>query len=538
MKKLLVVLLSLLMILSLAGCGSKQEESSSKKIVVGVSYDASTIDAANSLDDGSGFVVRLITEPLLRFVESSVTPGLAETWESNEDGTVWTFHLRESKFQDGSDVTANDVAYAIIRTLTPENGLGNASDSNINTIKNAAAFIEGTCTADDLGINVVDDYTLELTYEADTPATEDYFGDTVFAPVKQSNVEELGIAYGSDENLIGNGPFMISKWTRDSEIVLVKNPNYWNADAIKLDEIDAIVGATAETGVDMMLTDKLDAATYSDVKKINTILEDGGFSTLNVAGSAQFLHMNASGKTEETGKWLGNLNFRKALSAAIDREKYVEAVYPTHTPATSVVPGTEVGVEDLFNNEYDTGSWSSTADEEAAKQYLQAAMDELGVTSVEDIPTFTMLAMDSTGNVDALNLIADQWKKVLGISCALDMQPMMGMLGKVMTGDFDFWKGGGSIEIDTLDIMGDYTTEDGYYGFNDEEFDALYKAALATSTKKDRKDALAALATYFTDNMMDLELTWSGETLVYSDKFTGIAVNNGNVDYTYADIAE
>jgi ABC-type transport system substrate-binding protein len=86
--------------------------------------------------------------------------------------------------------------------------------------------------------------------------------------------------------------------------------------------------------------------------------------------------------------------------------------------------------------------------------------------------------------------------------------------------------------------MGDYTTEDGYYGFNDEEFDALYKAALATSTKKDRKDALAALATYFTDNMMDLELTWSGETLVYSDKFTGIAVNNGNVDYTYADIAE
>ena len=240
MKKLLVVFLSLLMILSLAGCGSKQEESSSKKIVVGVSYDASTIDAANSLDDGSGFVVRLITEPLLRFVESSVTPGLAEKWESNEDGTVWTFHLRESKFQDGSDVTANDVAYAIIRTLTPENGLGNASDSNINTIKNAAAFIEGTCTADDLGINVIDDYTLELTYEADTPATEDYFGDTVFAPVKQSNVEELGIAYGSDENLIGNGPFMISKWTRDSEIVFVKNPNYWNADAIKLDEIDAI----------------------------------------------------------------------------------------------------------------------------------------------------------------------------------------------------------------------------------------------------------------------------------------------------------
>ena len=539
MKKLLSLLLALLMLACLAGCGSndaaeEKTEESTNVIRYGMAYDATTADAGNALDDASGFVVRLIGEPLVRFVEGTPTPGIAESWECNEEATVWTFHLRESTFSDGTPCTANDFAYAIIRTLTPENGLGNASDSDINTILNATKFAAGECTADDLGVKVVDDYTLELTFEADTPAEIECFGNDVYAPALQSNVEELGIAYGSNDKMIGNGPFMFESWTRDSEVVLVKNPNYWNADAIKLDKIDIIVGATGETGVDMLSTNNIDVASFSSTKQVEAIMEAGDFATLTVGGGAQFLHINSAGHDEEAGKWLGNVNFRKALSAAVDRDKYIEAVYPTHTAASSVVPDTEMGVSELFNQEYDTGSWSTAADEEAAKAYLAAAMEELGAASVDEIPTLYMLAMDSTGNVDALNLIADQWKKVLGITCELDMETMMGMLGKVMSGDFDFWKGGSSIAIDTLDMMGDYTTEDGYYGYADEEYDALYAKALAASNKQERKDALAELATYFTENCMDLELTWQGDYCVYSTEFGGIAENNGNVDLTFA----
>ena len=536
MKKLLTILLALLMVVGLSACqsGGNDEEETIVELRYGMSYDATTADAANALDDASGFVVELINEPLVRFVEGNPTEGIAQSWESNDEATVWTFYLRESTFSDGTACTANDFAYSIIRTLTPENGLGNASDSDINTILNATKFAAGECTAEDLGVKVIDDYTLELTFEADTPAEIECFGNSVYSPMLQSNVEELGVAYGSNDKMICNGPYMFKSWTRDSEVVLVKNPNYWNAESIKLDQITIVVGATGETGVDMLSTNNIDVASFSSTKQVEAVMEAGDFETLTVGGGAQFLHINSAGHDEEAGKWLGNVNFRKALSAAVDRDKYVEAVYPTHTAASSVVPDTEMGVSDLFNKEYDTGSWSTAADEEAAKAYLAAAMEELGATSVDEIPTFYMLAMDSTGNVDALNLIADQWKKVLGIECKLDMETMMGMLGKVMSGDFDFWKGGSSISIDTLDMMGDYTTEDGYYGFADAEYDTLYATALAASNKQERKDALAALCTYFTENCMDLELTWQGEYCVYSSEFGGIAENNGDVDITFA----
>ena len=198
-------------------------------------------------------------------------------------------------------------------------------------------------------------------------------------------------------------------------------------------------------------------------------------------------------------------------------------------------------MDGFFNEEYDIPGWSTKQDAESAKAYLAKAMEELGASDVSEIPAFTMLAMDSESNVICLNAVADMWLNVLGIKCELDMEPISEMINKAYSGDYDFWKGGNSPELDELESLANYSASEGIAGMqyeDDTEYQAMYETALNAVTWKDRKDGIAKLATYWTDNMMDFVITWQAEYVVYNKKVTGIAINGYNVDYTYADIAE
>ena len=104
---------------------------------------------------------------------------------------------------------------------------------------------------------------------------------------------------------------------------------------------------------------------------------------------------------------------------------------------------------------------------DAAKEYLAAAMDELGASDVSEIPTFTMLAFDSEKNVTCLNAVADMWLNALGIQCDLDLQPITEMLSKASAGDYDFWKGGQSVGMDSMgNVFVQYEATAGSCGLN------------------------------------------------------------------------
>ena len=373
-------------------------------LYVGSAYDASTLDPAMATDDGSYNVIRLTGEPLLRLVDGEVQPGVAESYEVSEDSKEWTFHLRESVWADGTPMTANDFVYTLVRDLNPDNALENASTLYI--IKNGEAYNGGKVSAEEVGVEAVDDYTLKITCE--TPAYPRTFTDYMFIPVKEEMVEANGNAYGAEyETIVSNGPFTVTEWVHDSELVLTKNENYWNKDAIKLQEIHVMAGAAGDTAVDMLLTDSLDAAEFTTQASMQAVLDNDGFNSYAYYDGVQFIHLNHHGKTEETGKWLDNVNFRKALNAAIDREALVAAVYTTDVPASSIISSTELGVSEPLDQEFEISSWSTTQDVDAAKEYLAAAMEDLGVSDVSEIPTFTMLAFDSEKNVTCMNAVAD-----------------------------------------------------------------------------------------------------------------------------------
>ena len=174
MKKLLVALMALLMCLSLAACGSNENtgdttgDTAKKVLRFNVGYDPDTFDpqASNVLENA--IINNQIYDYLYREdVNGNFEPSLAEKYEMSDDGLVYTFHLRSGlTFADGSPLTASDVKFSWIRALDPANAFEYAYQ--LYYIKNGAAFNAGECTADEVGIEVVDDTTLVVTLENPT----------------------------------------------------------------------------------------------------------------------------------------------------------------------------------------------------------------------------------------------------------------------------------------------------------------------------------------------------------------------------------
>ncbi|HLT21525.1 MAG TPA: peptide ABC transporter substrate-binding protein [Thermomicrobiales bacterium] len=175
-------------------------------------------------------------------VDYAAVPDIAESWEANEDFSVWTFHIREGTgWSNGDPITAHDYEWSWKRQLDPATV---ASYANfLYDIKNAEAFNTGQdgVTIDDVGVRAVDDYTLEVEMEAPAsyfPIVATY---VAAAPAHRASVEAHGDDW-TDPNLVDevvcSGPFKLVQWDHDQLVVLEKNEHYWNADNITLTRIE------------------------------------------------------------------------------------------------------------------------------------------------------------------------------------------------------------------------------------------------------------------------------------------------------------
>ena len=172
-KKLVAALLAATMVLSLAACGGKDGGGSGGSGGSGggeemyynnyLMTEPSTLDSIKGNDNYSRGILINTMEPLTRLVEKDGEQvreaAGAESWESNEDGTVWTFKIRDNKWSDGQEVTAADYAYGITQTLNPDAGSPN-SFFTASFIKNGSKVVNGEASVEELGVKVVDDKTV------------------------------------------------------------------------------------------------------------------------------------------------------------------------------------------------------------------------------------------------------------------------------------------------------------------------------------------------------------------------------------------
>ncbi|MBQ9308103.1 MAG: peptide ABC transporter substrate-binding protein [Clostridia bacterium] len=474
---------------------------------VGMGYDPNTLDYAEVNLDSANFVIEATAETLIRDIgNDQYVPGLAESWEKSEDAKTWTFHIREGlTYQDGeTPITAEDFRYNLMRTIDPEAAHGNASFF----IAGALAYYEGEGTAEDVGVKVIDDYTIEYTFE--NPAYESTFTSvSLFGALEQAYVEQYPETWGaSAEAYLANGPYMVKEWVSDASVSLVKNPAYYNPSLATLDEIRVIVGATGDTGVDMMLAGELDIADFTKPQQIQTLTDAGFEVKFDYIESYQGLNVNHAGKTEETGKFLGNANFLTALNLALNREAMVLSVRQGELPANRLTAPSEAAY--AANPDYE--AWPTAGDPALAKEYLDKALEELGVT-LDEVPTFGLMCFEAQGSIDTLAVVQDMWLQTLGIKTEIEAVTIQVMIGNAMSGQYDFWLGGNSPSVPDAceSYLTGFTTANytPLRGYSDPTFDALYNKTVAATSLEERYANYAELEKYFCENVLGIITTWT-----------------------------
>ena len=530
MKRTLALILAMMLLVSVFACTASAE--APKVIRYGHGYDATTLDPQNAEDDGSYFVINNIIEPLVVGYDGTIHPGVAESWETSEDGTVYTFHLRQSNWSDGTPLTAKDFVYAAQRVLSPDAAYAQAY--SFYTLKNGEQYNLGECAFEEVGVKALDDYTLEYTLSAPSATFLFDVSGYAFAPMNQAACEKYGETYGAEaDNMLTNGPFICTEWLHDSKITISKNENYWNAENVHIDEVQYIIGASGQVAVDLFMAEELDVAGFSKQDNIDTMMMLGMDYTTNLS-SSNFIWMNCSGGSDATTKFMSNTNFRNAISAAISREDVMRVCNVVGVPADRIAAPTLVTASGKsWDEAYPVEGWSTQAEPEKAKEYLNKAMEELG-TTVEEVPELVMVCFDSQSNMTKLQAIQDMVFQTLGINCVISPQPIQQMFALVMGGEFDFWVGGKSLETpDWLSQIG-FEFSDGQGaigGYKNEEYNAMFHAAETAATQEEREALLIQLENIIIEDMTTLHLFWSEEYTFTVPGLTGLKELNGYGPY-------
>lgn len=284
----------------LTGCGSyKDNEGEAKangkttdKQVLNLASptEIRTMDTARATDTDSGQVMRNVFEGLYNLGEGNKpVPGVAKSHDVSSDKMKYTFHLRDSKWSNGTPVTAKDFVFAWQRAVEP----ATASEYAFLffDIKNAKKINSKELPADQLGVKAIDDHTFEVELERPVPYFISLTAFPTFLPINEEYFKSQGDKYALEDNtLLYNGAFTLNDWKHEQSFQFKKNPNYWDKDNVKLKKINFNVVKEKSTEVNLYESKQLDRVVLtSDL--FDKYRKDGNFKERPDVG-VQFLRMN------------------------------------------------------------------------------------------------------------------------------------------------------------------------------------------------------------------------------------------------------
>lgn len=387
-KKVLSLLLAATMVFSFAACGSSSKKSSSdsENVATAVNTDTSTLyvnlasepdyldPALNTSVDGACLAVNSFVGLLTYDESGELTPALAESMpEVSEDETTYTVHMIESKWSDGTELTANDFVYSWNRAIAEETASDYAYLFDV-----VARNEDGT-----LAVTADDDYTLTIHLNAPCPYFNQLLAFPIFMPVPQAAVEAANPdgttpgAWCQEAGFVSNGAFTLSEWKHDESMTYVKNDNFYNADKVELEKLNYMLSAdnTATYAaynsgdldfIDDVPTDEIPSVSGND--EFNVVDQLGTYYVAFNVGSDLF-----DGMTSDQAS-----AFREAISLLIDRDYIVETVGQTgQVAADSFIPeGMEDGNGEAYESSYyDADATGAESTEDAVKLLEEAGCE-------------------------------------------------------------------------------------------------------------------------------------------------------------------
>lgn len=471
-----------------------------------------TIDPALATDSTSGAIIKNVFEGLTAMNnEGEVLPAAAESWEVSEDGLTYTFTLRDGNvWSNGDPVTASDFEFAWKRVLNPETASQYASI--LYVLEGAEAYNAGEGEADAVGVTAVDEKTLEVKLANPTSFFLELTAFYTYMPVHQATVEaDANWALDAGDAYVSNGPFSLQEWAHSSHYVLVKSDSYWDAENVALDtvnvqiiEADSTANAEFQAGgIDYL------GSPYSTVS-LDAIDLYRANEELNVAPYAAIYWY----KLNTTDEVTSNVNIRKALALAIDRQGLVDNITKGgQLPALGLVPPTIAGFED------DRGYFAD-ADYDAAKEYLATGLEELGLADASEL-TINISINTSEAHSTIAQFIQEGWAQNLGINVNIDNTEWQVYLERLNVLDFQVARMGWIADYnDASSFLDMYRTADSGNndtGWENEEFKSLIDQASAEQDPAVRTDLQLQAEAIMVDEMPVIPLYYYTNLYVVHD---------------------
>ncbi|MCW6659375.1 peptide ABC transporter substrate-binding protein [Aerococcaceae bacterium NML191292] len=493
-----------------------------------------TADPGKATDSNSGALVRNVFEGLVRpDKDGKLSPAVAESWEVSEDGKVYTFKLRpEAKWSNGDPVKASDFEFSWKRVLNPDTAAEYATQ--LYLIEGAEAYNTGDGKPEDVGVKALDDTTLEVTLKTPTAYFLELTSFYTFYPVHQATVEaNEDWANDAGDNYVTNGPFSLAVWNHDVDYQLVKNEHYWDADNVQLSEVNVQMIESEATANAQFQNGDLDyiGSPYQtpSLDAIDTYKEQGQLNIAPLAGVYWY-------KVNTTDEVMSNVNLRKALALAMDRQGLVENITKGgQIPALGIVPPTMEGFKE------DRGYFKD-GDFEEAKGYLGKALEELGLKEAKEL-TLKLSINTSEAHSAIAQYFQEGWAKNLGINVEIDNSEWQVYLEKISNLDYQLGRLGWIGDYnDASTFLGMYATADdgnNDTGWENPEYKALLEEAAVETDVTKRLELLVKAESVLMNELPVLPVYYYTSNFVHQDKVKNMKPDSlGSVDLKYVTVEE
>lgn len=549
MKSMLAVLMALMLVLTMTAALADGS-------ITIKSTEPNTLNWTQSQSNLDADVFYLINCYLYRPYNGSSYAEAAEGYTVSEDGLTYTYTLKDGlTYTDGTPITADDFAYGIITQM----GLNSTAGFYLN----GEAYVNGEVEESEVGVKALDERTLQITL---AEYNADFDPQMAACPLNRAFVEAQGEALGgTPANLMYSGPYVLTEWVYGSYLTFEKNPDYIFADdSFQISHVKLLssTDSSASVSYSMFATGEVDVITTANEELVELVGEQ--YATHYDSCAMQMLEFNTTGfyfadntfqqRDPDVTALLANKNFRLALSWALNREAIVGAVNESAAPTARYYGSNARGSTDdvRYIDEYPVETVPMTGDEEKAKAYLAAALEELGYASVSDLPTVKYLTFDSGMYRMMAETIQSEWKRVLGLdNIEIDIQPVQSAIMSMVYMNYDiyyqslsvapdamvtslnYWVTGGSVS----DVMGAHTPFSSIY--SNSEFDAIMAEAKSEPDRAARLAMLAKAEQIILDDAIILPIQFNGGYYIVServhgyvqvDEQDGIMINYATVD--------
>ena len=420
-------------------------------------------------------------------------PGTAESWSISDDGKEYIFKLnKNAKWSNGDPVTAEDFVWSWKRILTAS--LGSQYPDMLYYLVGAYEYHNGQIdNFDEVGVKALDTHTLKVNLKNPTPffigllshySTWPVHKETV---LKHGDIDDRNGEWTRPGNFVCNGPFQLKTWELNNKIVVEKNPHYYDASMVRLNEIHYYPVSNVMTEDRMFRAGQLHLTSSMPTQKCPIYIEEKNPNLkIDPYMGTYFYRINTENET------LSDVRVRKALAYSIDRQLLVDKVTQCgQIPAYSFTPPGSNGYQPSTEIPYDPV---------LAKQLLA----EAGYSSDNPFPKLEILFNTNEGHRKVALAIQQMWQNELGIEVELVNQDWKVYLSREMVGDFQISRAGwiGDYEDPNtfLDLMrpnrGNNKT-----GWENMDFDALVEEANTINDQEKRYELLNEAEKILIDNM-------------------------------------